>query len=147
MIETAIQDVELMPEAVVTELRQRGRVATKAERRTFLQQVASAWPNITNADLAGYTAQLIDELDRERPTWFALSEGVHRLRRATRFIPSICEVMDTLTALDKEVRNVPVVARPASGGAGARAAGPRSRTGSPASATRARGALRRAAPA
>ena len=65
----------------------------------------SAWPNASQGDLAGYGAQLLDDLLAEEPCRHALAETFRRLRRTMRFLPSIAEVLTELEARQARFRN------------------------------------------
>ena len=65
----------------------------------------SAWPNASQGDLAGYGAQLLDDLLAEEPCRHALAETFRRLRRTMRFLPSIAEVLTELDARQARLRN------------------------------------------
>ena len=59
----------------------------------------TAWPNASKADLAGYGAQLAEDVIERRPCRYALRAALRRLRHTSRFLPSIAEV---LVAIDGE---------------------------------------------
>ncbi|RYC29545.1 hypothetical protein D3273_23450 [Lichenibacterium minor] len=59
----------------------------------------TAWPNASKADLAGYGAQLAEDVIERRPCRYALQAALRRLRHTSRFLPSIAEV---LVAIDGE---------------------------------------------
>ena len=65
----------------------------------------SAWPNASQGDLAGYGAQLLDDLLAEEPCRHALAETFRKLRRTMRFLPSIAEVLIELDLHQSRIRN------------------------------------------
>lgn len=65
----------------------------------------SAWPNVSQGDLAGYGAQLLDDLLAEEPCRHALAETFRKLRRTMRFLPSIAEVLSELEMRQARLRN------------------------------------------
>ena len=65
----------------------------------------TAWPNATKADLAGYGAQLAEDVIERRPCRYALRSALRRLRQTSRFLPAIAEVLAELDAAQVRVRN------------------------------------------
>lgn len=88
------------------QVRALGRVATSDEVKRFLQMLVSAWPNASQGDLAGFGLQLRSDVEQQRPSVYALQEAAKRLRRTSKFLPSIAEVLDALDAADKRITAV-----------------------------------------
>ena len=65
----------------------------------------TAWPNASKADLAGYGAQLAEDVIGRQPCRYALRSALRRLRQTSRFLPSIAEVLVALDAEQSRVRN------------------------------------------
>ena len=71
-----------------------------------LRQFVLAWPNASKADLAGYGAHLISDVHRELPCRRALDEAMRLLRRNSKFLPSIAEVLAEISAVQRRMRNL-----------------------------------------
>ncbi len=65
----------------------------------------TAWPNASGADLAGYGAQLAEDVIERRPCCHALRTALRRLRQTSRFLPAIAEVLGALDAAQARVRD------------------------------------------
>lgn len=65
----------------------------------------TAWPNASSADLAGYGAQLAEDIIERRPCRHALRSALRQLRHTSRFLPAIVEVLGALDAAQSRVRN------------------------------------------
>jgi hypothetical protein len=65
----------------------------------------SSWPNASGGDLAGYGAQLAQDVIDCQPSRYAITEGFRKLRRTSKFLPSISEVMAALEDAHKRIRN------------------------------------------
>jgi hypothetical protein len=104
LAETAIARCEAVPPALADELRRVGAIAPRTELKAFVRMLVSAWPNASqNNDLAGYSAQLAQDVERVRPSRYALEVGARQLRRTSRFLPSISEVLDALEEADHRI--------------------------------------------
>lgn len=80
-----------------------GRVASSAEVKRFLLMLVSAWPNASQGDLAGFGLQLRSDVEDQRPSVYGLQEAAVKLRRSSKFLPSIAEVLDAIEAADKRI--------------------------------------------
>lgn len=89
--------------ALPDEVRAIGRVATSDEVKRFLQMLVSAWPNASQGDLAGFGLQLRSDVEQQRPSVYALQAAAKQLRRTSKFLPAIAEVLDALEAADKHI--------------------------------------------
>ena len=65
----------------------------------------TAWPNASRADLAGFGAQLAEDVIERRPCRYALRSSLRHLRQTSRFLPSIAEVLMALDAAQARVRD------------------------------------------
>lgn len=70
-----------------------------------LDAFVAAWPNASGADLAGYGAQLADDVIERRPCRHALREALRHLRQTSRFPPAIAEVLAALDEAQARIRN------------------------------------------
>ena len=105
-LEAAVAEAESIDSALVDEVRSMGQVASGAELKTFLRMLVSAWPNASQNDLAGYGLQLSQDVEDQRPSRYALRESSRCLRRTSRFLPSISEVLDVIAMADKKMAAV-----------------------------------------
>jgi hypothetical protein len=105
-LQDLIDAVQKMEHARIEEVRHLSSVATAAEQKTFLKMLISAWPNAPQNDLAGYGLQLADDVREQRPSRYALFTAARQLRRSSRFLPSICEVLEAITTEDRKIRNM-----------------------------------------
>lgn len=80
--------------------------ATPDEISQRLLMFVSAWPNASGADLAGYGAQLIGDVVEIQPCRYALGEALKKLRRTSRFLPSIAELVIELLHVQKRASNL-----------------------------------------
>ena len=64
-----------------------------------------AWPNASKADLAGYGAQLAEDVIERRPCRYALRSALRHLRQTSPFLPAIAEVLTALDIAQARVRN------------------------------------------
>lgn len=76
------------------------------EVRDALAAFLLAWPGAAKADLAGYGAQLLSDVLAERPTRYALDTALGNLRRSSRFLPSIAEVLADLQQVQGRLRSL-----------------------------------------
>lgn len=106
VLATFITEADALQIELLAEARQAAARATKQELKAFLRTLVTAWPNASQNDLAGYSAQLAQDLERQRPSRYALIEGGRRLRRECRFMPSICEVLDVIEQVDDRMLRV-----------------------------------------
>ena len=75
------------------------------QAQTFLDNCAAHATALREADLAGYGAQLAQDVIGRRPCHHALRSALRRLRQTSRFLPSIAEVLVALDAEQSRVRN------------------------------------------
>jgi hypothetical protein len=70
--------------------------------RKELGKLVGAWPNASKADLQIYGAMLAEEVLTKMWSNVAVVAAFQKLRRTLRFLPTICEVLETLEHAEKE---------------------------------------------
>lgn len=82
--------------AAVRELKLQSRPASQIEVKRQLQILMGSFPNAPNKDLQLYGTALVEDVLNERPSILALSNACRTLRRTSRFLPTISEVLGAL---------------------------------------------------
>ena len=70
-----------------------------------LMAFVAAWPNASGGDLAGYGAQLVQDVVERKPCRYALREALRQLRYKCKFLPSIAETLAALDIAQTAMRN------------------------------------------
>jgi hypothetical protein len=70
--------------------------ATMRDLGPELARLVGAFPNAGRNDLAIYATMLAEDVAAARPTRDAVSAACRRLRRSSKFLPTISEILETL---------------------------------------------------
>ncbi len=101
-IEATLAQARAMP-SVEPLLRGAVMPASAQEIRHWLEFLVAAWPNASQNDLAGYGAQLSQDVSAARPSRYALDASARTLRREAKFLPSISEVLGAIQAAEQRL--------------------------------------------
>jgi hypothetical protein len=87
--------------AIEADLHEAGRPATAQEIKRQLQLLIGSFPNSGRNDLAIFGVALLEDVCEEKPGIVALTNGCRLLRRTSKFVPTISEV---LTMIEQETQ-------------------------------------------
>lgn len=82
--------------AAAWELKLQNRPASQGEVKRQLQILMGSFPNAPKIDLQLYGTALVEDVLSEQPSMLALSNACRTLRRTSRFLPTISEVLGVL---------------------------------------------------
>ncbi|WP_194462126.1 hypothetical protein [Bradyrhizobium sp. CCBAU 53340] len=82
--------------AAVRELKEQSRPASQTEVKRQLQILIGSFPNAPKHDLQLYGTAMVEDVLEERPSILALSNACRTIRRTSRFLPTISEVLGVL---------------------------------------------------
>jgi hypothetical protein len=80
--------------------------ATEPQIRATLATLVGAYPNASKSDLTAFGALLVMDVRAMRPTVFAISRAVTNLRRTSKFLPSIAEVIEAVKDAQDYLANI-----------------------------------------
>ncbi len=83
-----------------------GRPATRAEVGEQIAKLIGAYPNARPADPEIFGRLLVDDVLDARPSAFELVTACRDLRRTSRFIPSIAEVLEAIKEAKKKAQAI-----------------------------------------
>jgi hypothetical protein len=95
----AHEDLAALTAAIVT-LRQ---PASELELQSHLAVLAGSFPNAPKSDLTIYGAALLEDVADMKPSRYAIMRACRQLRRTTRFLPTISEVLEAVREVEREL--------------------------------------------
>jgi hypothetical protein len=83
----------------------RARQAGEHDIAAALLLLTAAFPNTSSRDLNLYAQLLSEDVEATAPGKLALNIACRRLRRISRFLPAISEVLDAICGSMKQIKN------------------------------------------
>lgn len=108
----ALDAVLPQAEAMLEELQNLGRPATKTDIAKHLALLVKSFPNAGSADCTVYGRMLCEDVAADKPSVSDIEAACRKIRRTSKFLPTISEVIE---AIEKEKSRRLNVTSPISG--------------------------------